>query len=140
MTPADMAATYAAAFPDQRAWTQDEFAALRAQTGCLIAGTPDSFAIGRAVIDEAELLTIATHPAKQRQGLGSATLSAFEDAACARGVTTIHLEVATDNAAALRLYANAGYVQTGRRKSYYPRANRPAVDALVLSKMILPHF
>lgn len=140
MTPDALAATYAAAFPDQRPWSPQEFADLLAHKGCVVAGTADSFAIGRAVLDEIELLTLATVPDQQRKGLATAALAAFEDAACARGVTTFHLEVAADNVAATALYAKAGYTQVARRKAYYVRPNRPAADALVMSKMMLPHF
>jgi len=130
MTPEALAATYAAAFPDSRPWSAQEIADLLAQKGCVFAGDADSFAIGRAVLDEVELLTIATAPHLQRQGLGAATLVAFETAATARGVTTFHLEVADDNIAAKTLYEKSGYAQVSRRKAYYPRPNRPAVDAI----------
>jgi ribosomal-protein-alanine N-acetyltransferase len=140
MTPEALAATYAAAFPDGRAWTAQEFTELLDHKGCVFAGTADSFAIGRAVLDEVELLSLATTPHLRRQGLAMTALHAFEDAATARGVTTFHLEVAADNAGALALYQKAGYAQIARRKAYYARPNRPSVDAIMMSKLMLPHF
>ena len=140
MTPEALATTYAAAFPDSRAWTTAEFADLLAHKGCIFAGNADSFAIGRAVLDEVELVTIATAPRLQRQGMGATTLIAFETAAIERGVTTFHLEVAADNIAAKALYEKAGYTQIARRKGYYARPNRSSIDAIVMSKLILPDF
>ena len=140
MTPEALAATYAAAFPQSRAWTASEFADLLAHKGSVFAGSADSFAIGRAVLDEVELLTIATAPHLQGKGIGTATLASFEAVAMARGVTTFHLEVADDNVAAKALYQKAGYAQIARRKAYYQRPNRLAVDAIVMSKLALPHF
>lgn len=140
MRPEHLAATYAAAFPDQRPWTAEEFTALLAHPSGFVVGRQDSFALGRYVVDEAELLTIATLPSHQRKGLGRAALSAFEDEAAMRGANTIFLEVATDNAPALALYKKAGYLQSGVRKAYYARPNRAAVDALLFAKTLTPNI
>jgi len=136
MTPHALAATYAAAFPDQRPWSANEFADLLDHPTSIVAGTPDSFCIGRVVVDEAEILTFATAPSHQRQGLGAATLQSFEHAAKHRGATIVHLEVAADNLAAAALYAKAGYTETSRRAAYYARPNRPAVDAVLMMKKL----
>jgi len=136
MTPQALAATYAAAFPDQRAWTAQEFETLISHPTGLIAGQTVSFCIGRVIVDEAEIVTIATLPNKQRQGLGTAALRAFEDAAMRRGAKVIHLEVAADNPNAAKLYTNAGYRETARRKDYYARPNRPSVDAVMMMKKL----
>ena len=58
MTPEAMAALYARAFPDGRAWSAEEIAALTAPPGFAVTA-PAGFALGRAVAGEAELVTIA---------------------------------------------------------------------------------
>lgn len=64
-----MAATHAAAFTQSRPWTTGEFAELLSSPLSLVVGDERCFALFRVIADEAELLTIATHPDHQRQGL-----------------------------------------------------------------------
>lgn len=134
MTPETLAAIHCAAFRDSRPWSAQEFASLLASDHCFLIHDDQSFALGRAIADEAELLTLATAPAARRQGRARARLAAFEDMARARGATSAFLEVAADNMAAQALYARAGYAETARRKGYYARPDGPAVDALILRK------
>jgi [ribosomal protein S18]-alanine N-acetyltransferase len=129
-----MAALHAAAMTVPRPWTEAEFAALLSTPGTFATGDATAFALGRAILDEAELLTIATHPDHRRLGLGRARLAAFEAEAAARGARTAHLEVAAGNAAALALYEGAGYARTGLRRGYYATASGPAADAILLAK------
>lgn len=135
MTPAEMAALYARAFPDRRAWTAEEIEALCAAPGFAVH-LASGFAVGRAVAGEADLVTIAVDPEARRRGLGRELLAAFEAAARAHGSETAFLEVAEDNAAALALYAGAGWTETGRREGYYRRG--PArVDAIMMCKSLV---
>jgi [ribosomal protein S18]-alanine N-acetyltransferase len=133
-----MAALHAAAMTTPRPWSEAEFAALLATPGVFATGDARAFAMGRVVLDEAELLTIATHPDHRRRGLGRATLAAFESAARARGATTAHLEVAADNAPALGLYEAAGYRRTGLRRGYYRTPGGVPEDAILLAKPLGP--
>jgi ribosomal-protein-alanine N-acetyltransferase len=48
-------------------------------------------------------------------------------------VKRLFLEVAADNAAALRLYKGLGFAAVGRRKAYYRRPGGQPVDAVVLA-------
>ncbi len=135
MTPEEMARTHARAFDGQaRAWSAAEFRALLDNHLTFATGDRHAFALGRASANEAELLTLATDPAYQRRGLARACLAAFETEARRRGARIAFLEVAADNAPALALYRVAGYAQTARRAAYYPRADGPAADALILRK------
>ncbi|MDM8167400.1 MAG: GNAT family N-acetyltransferase [Roseovarius sp.] len=137
MTPEEMATCHARAFAGQgREWAAQEFADLLDSPHVFAVGSPQTFALGRAVADEAELLTIATDPAHRRQGLARKTLSAFEATAAARGVTRTFLEVSAGNAAALALYRSAGYSETGRRRGYYRTPNGPE-DALLMAKRLV---
>ena len=47
------------------------------------------------------------------QGTGAALLAAARDAAIARGVRALHVEVGPDNHVARRLYVRSGYVDSG---------------------------
>ncbi len=96
---------------------------------------PPGFALGRVVLDEAELLTIAVDPDQQGQGLGRACLKAFEAEAARRGARDLHLEVAETNAPARALYRAAGWQETGCRKAYY-KAGEARIDAILMTKRL----
>lgn len=136
MTPDDMAALHARAFGDARPWSAQEFRALIDHPGTLFRGDARAFALGRVVLDEAELLTIATDPAHRRQGLARACLSDWEGGAMTLGARRAFLEVSADNAAALALYQTAGYARIGCRRAYYPRRDGAAADALVMARSL----
>lgn len=128
MTLQAMAALHAACFTRPRPWSADEFAALIAAPGAIVVTGQRGFLIGRVVLDEAELLTIAVDPASRRQGIGQRLVSRFLAAAHQAGAATAYLEVASDNAAALALYAASGWIAAGCRPNYYA----PGVDAAVM--------
>ena len=134
MTPAALAATHAEAFAGGEVWDAAAFEGLLATPGTFAAGEPRSFALIRVIFDEAEVLTLATHPDARRQGLAREALRQAEAEAARRGAARMFLEVASDNPAARALYEACGYVESGRRKGYYRRSDGPAADALVLRK------
>ncbi len=136
MTPADLAALHTAAMTTSRPWSAAEFESLLADRTTFLVTETTGFALGRAVADEAELLTVAVSPEHQRSRLGTRLLAAFEAEARARGAATAFLEVAEDNAPARALYARAGWQETGRRPAYYPRAGAPSAAAIVLRKAL----
>lgn len=136
MTPRQLAHIHAAAFAQSRGWSASEFAALTASPLCFVIAEPAGFALGRAIADEAELLTIATLPQARRQGLGRRLLAGFETTAAARGARQVFLEVAADNPAAIALYEAADWQHGGRRAGYYTRPGKASVDALVMTKKL----
>lgn len=137
MTPEALAALHAAAFAGTlRPWSSAEFASLLGQPGTLLESDPAGFALGRVAGPEAELLTLAVHPAARRRGLARRLVGAFEARAAAAGAEECLLEVALDNAAACALYDRLGYREAGRRPDYYPSAAGPRVDALLLRKQL----
>ncbi len=136
MTDAERALLHAACFVSPRPWSEAEFRDLSQDRFCFIEETPDALAVGRVIVDEAELLTIAVHPAQRKQGQGRALLARFLATARARGAQTAFLEVAADNAAAIALYQNAGFEQTGRRKGYYHHPDGKVVDALIMARPV----
>ncbi len=138
MTPRRMAAIHDAAMQVPRPWSEAEFAALLTDPGTLVATAGASFALGRVVLNEAELLTLATDPGHRRRGLARTALMRFHAAVATAGARRVILEVAQTNAPARALYAAAGYVQTGQRPRYYAFPGAAPVDALVLTLSLGP--
>ena len=119
MTPASLAATHGAAFTQARPWSEAEFAGLLTQRGVILLGDAKSFILGRVIGDEAEVITLATHPEFQRQGLAQSTLSDFTSQMRSLSVASIFLEVSETNTPAKSLYMNAGFKNVGYRPRYY---------------------
>lgn len=137
MPPAALAALFAAAFPQSRAWSKTEFQDMLAQPAAFLVTSEDQgFAIGRVILDEAELITLAVSTKARRSGVGTALLAQFETTAKTRGATRGFLEVAADNSAALALYQTHEWRESARRRGYYKRANGPNCDALILEKCL----
>lgn len=133
-----MASTHAAAFTQSRPWSEGEFADLLTNRLTFAIGDARCFALVRVIVDEAELLTIATHPDYQRQGLARAVMKNWQALAVQRGAVTAFLEVAADNLQACQLYAVSGYSICGNRPGYYPRQDGPAVDAQLMRRALVP--
>ncbi|WP_134724864.1 GNAT family N-acetyltransferase [Paracoccus luteus] len=141
MTPQELAALHARCFVHPPPWPAAAFAGLLSSPGVFLLTHPPGdapgcagFLLGRAAAGEAEILTLAVDPASRRAGAGRALVAAFAAEACRRGAETAFLEVASDNAAALSLYARAGWQVAGRRRAYYA----PGIDALVMRQPIDP--
>ena len=90
----------------------------------------------KEVGEEAELLSMGVIPGFRRRGVARATMEALARQALRRGAREMFLEVGVDNPSALHLYRILGFVEVGRRKNYYRRANRELVDALIM-KVVL---
>ncbi len=132
-----LAALYAESF--ETAWDEAAFESL-GQTGALsflaVAGeVPAGMIVVRAVLDEAEILTVATRPQMRGRKVGAILLDHALKQLAAVGAASVHLEVAVDNAAALALYRRSGFEQVGRRRGYYDRGDA-TVDALVLRRTL----
>jgi ribosomal-protein-alanine N-acetyltransferase len=134
LSPKEMARIHAAAFTQSRPWSEDEFSSLLSSPLAFAAGDARAFALVRVIAGEAELLTIATAPSHQRQGLGRNTMQIWQQLAQTHGADTAFLEVAADNTAAHDLYLAEGFVACGQRPGYYSRENAGSVDAIVMRK------
>lgn len=132
MTPEDLARTHAAAFTDQRPWSADEFASLLSQTGVILCGDAKSFVLGRVIVDEAEVLTVATDPDQQRKGLARAALAQFLVQAQSLGAVRVFLEVAETNYAAKSLYYNVNFEKIANRPRYYASKDGGKIGADIL--------
>jgi len=126
-----LAGLHAAAFPAP--WDATALAGLLTQAGVFAVEQPEGFILLRTVADEAEILTLAVRPGARRRGLGARLVRDGVAGAAARGATRLFLEVADDNAAALTLYARAGFSEAGRRPGYYARPDGVRQDALILA-------
>ncbi|PRY25565.1 ribosomal-protein-alanine N-acetyltransferase [Aliiruegeria haliotis] len=131
-----MAALHTACFTTPRPWSACELTGIMGTPGVFLSESAFGFALGRVVVDEAELLTLAVSPAHRRHGTGRALLAAFEAEARAEGARTAFLEVSADNAAALALYESSDYRQTGQRPGYYTGPDGTRIDALIYAKSL----
>lgn len=137
MSATDMAATHAAAFTEARPWTAAEFSNLLGQKFCHALGDANCFSLIRVIADEAELLTIATHPDAQRQGLAYACMNEWQQTAAALGAVRGFLEVAADNHPARALYSACGFEPCGLRTGYYARFDGKPVDAILMARELI---
>lgn len=124
-----MAAIHAAAFPPGEAWGTDAISLQLALPGAFgLIDERGGMLLGRVIVDEAEVLTLAVAPQARRQGIARALLEAARNETRLRGGRTIFLEVAVGNLPARELYCRFGFTEAGRRHRYYPDLS----DALVL--------
>lgn len=78
-------------------------------------------------VDEAHIATIATHPDYRRQGIARKLLTYALQSALREGAQSSFLEVRESNVPAQDMYRKFGYVEVGRRKSYYRDNNEDAI-------------
>ena len=125
MTPADLeeaaAVTHRA---DPFGWTLRNYAGALAAGNTLTVLVADGKIAGVSavmhVVDEAELLEIVIDPPEQGRGLGKLLLAHTLKEARRAGAARLFLEVRESNARARKMYTSFGFVQTGKRKNYYP--------------------
>lgn len=90
-----------------------------------------AFAI--SVCDEAEILKVAVLPEYRRRGAARGMISELERLLTGACVTRLLLEVRAGNTGARALYASAGFVEYGVRRSYYVS---PREDAVLMEKRV----
>jgi len=98
-------------------------------------GSIYAFIVARTVGGEWDIenLVVATH--LRRQGIASALIHDLIRQARTAGAHTILLEVRESNASARDFYNKAGFVERGRRRSYY---QEPEEDAICYSLELSP--
>ncbi|MDR1397123.1 MAG: ribosomal protein S18-alanine N-acetyltransferase [Desulfarculales bacterium] len=82
------------------------------------------------IADEAQIHTVAVHPALRGKGVASYLLKFSLRCARFRGARWASLEVRGSNSAARRLYEKLGFKLVGRRPAYY---RDPSEDALLMN-------
>lgn len=95
-------------------------------------GSTIGFALGRVASDECELLSLGVAPEHRARGIGAELLVAAMARAVAANAKRFFLEVAEDNAPALKLYRAHGLVPVGRRPDYYENAGGRRTAALTM--------
>lgn len=135
-TAKSCAALHAKCFTSPRPWDEAEFAAYLIDPLIVFNCSVSGFALGRVVVDEVELMTIAVDPAHRRAGIGAQLLNDFLAESQNRGAKTCFLEVAANNSAAISLYQASGFQTSGLRPKYYRQADGTSVDAFLLSKRL----
>jgi len=134
VTPGDarlLAVLHASAFP--RPWDEAAFEALLVTfNGLGLGAAGRGSSPCRAGAAEAEILPLAVTPLVRRNGAGRALVEAAATTAAARGADSLFLEVASDNVAALALYAETGFDPAGLRRNYYA----DGADAVVMRRTL----
>ncbi|KEP69150.1 alanine acetyltransferase [Thioclava dalianensis] len=132
MGPEDLSRLHAACFTTPRPWSAAEFADFLAQDGVFLVQEPGGFLLGRVIVDEAELLTLAVDPAQRRRGIARRLMAQFVAQCQTRNVCSAFLEVSETNAAARALYVATGWQESGRRRAYYRTPEGVPQDAVVM--------
>jgi [ribosomal protein S18]-alanine N-acetyltransferase len=121
-TPEMLASEFAES-PGRRLYlVAEQDQALIGYAGMLFTGGP-----------EADILTLAVHPSRWGNGIGTALLEALVQEAACRRCKQVFLEVREDNPRARDLYRRHGFVEIGVRRGYYQPSG---TDAIVMRKDI----
>ena len=88
---------------------------------------PQGFLVARPLGPEWELENIAVAATVRRRGLASRLLREFMDLARNHGAQAIFLEVRESNHPARKLYEKWGFVESGRRPTYYHDPGEAAI-------------
>lgn len=124
-TPLAFGSTHAreAAYPAERwhEWARDSATGGKQATFLAIAADADEpVGLAFALIDDdaetAHLFSMWVAPEARGTGAGTALLNAVVDWTTAQGARTLHTQVTTGNEPAARLYARAGFRDTGCRE------------------------
>lgn len=92
------------------------------------------FVLARAVVGEAEILTIAVAPDWQGHGLGRRLMDAVLAHAHGERVESVFLEVDETNKPAISLYRKLGFFRVGGRPDYYSDREGRKSAALVMRR------
>jgi [ribosomal protein S18]-alanine N-acetyltransferase len=126
-----------------RGWPSADFASYIADRDTPVYVACDAkrriagFAMLRLAADEAELITIAVEPRWRKKGVGRALMNALLTDLRMTPARRLLLEVAADNPAALRLYAQLGFTRISERQGYYARADGLPATAIVMARDLL---
>ncbi len=124
----------------EKGWDQTALRPLLATPGVfghlILDGTetaPVGFVLARSLAEACEILTIGVVPELRQSGHGTHLVNSVLTEAKRRGATSVTLEVADDNMAAIALYHRVGFSVVGRRPGYY-RREKGRVDARIMRR------
>ena len=81
------------------------------------------YLIVRKILDEYEILELATNIKNLRKGIASKLLKRLIEKAKKEDINKVFLEVSENNIAAIKLYLKLGFCKLGCRKNYYKTSN-----------------
>jgi ribosomal-protein-alanine N-acetyltransferase len=124
--------------PTAAHWPESDYqqAIEQAERRVLVAEESDEvlgFLVASTATTEWELENIAVSTLARRQGVGRALVNALIQRAKEAGAGEIRQEIRASNLAAQCLGQAVGFVQQGRRKSYY---RNPEEDALLFNHLL----
>ena len=114
-------------------WTSEQWTRELTDDNRIALGIDDAerqliaLAAGWLVADELQITAVAVAPHQRKQGLGTLIMKALIQRGGNAGAVEASLDVASNNQAAIALYASLGFVTTGSRRKYY----RDGGDALL---------
>ncbi|MCK4502541.1 MAG: ribosomal protein S18-alanine N-acetyltransferase [Desulfuromonadales bacterium] len=85
------------------------------------------------IVDEMQILNLATAPSARRNGVAAQLLEHTFNNFLPQELASVWLEVRSGNRAAITLYQRFGFVPQGTRRAYY----RDGEDALLMVKKVL---
>ena len=101
---------------------------------CMIlmnSGELASYCTVTTVLDEAQIINVATDTRYKRMGMAEKVLEAVIEECKNRNIVTISLEVRESNKAAIALYEKLGFEVMGKRNNFY---TNPTENAFVMVK------
>lgn len=113
-------------------WSEKSFRnELNHSHGIMLVALEGEVVLGYAgawmVVDEAHITTVAVAPNARRRGIGRTLTEKILTEAKEKGMACSTLEVRAGNEAAIELYKKLGFVETARRKGYYPDNKEDAI-------------
>jgi ribosomal-protein-alanine N-acetyltransferase len=90
-----------------------------------------SYCTVTTVLDEAQIINVATDSRFKRMGMAEQVLFRVFEECSNRGIVSISLEVRESNEGAIALYKKLGFEVLGKRKNFY---TEPIENALVMVK------
>lgn len=119
----------------EHAWSLDSIRSeLLLPEAVVLIGTLDGQAAGyisaRLVLETAFIGNVAVRPCHRGQGVAKALVQALLGQCRAAAGESVTLEVRPSNTPAITLYGSLGFVEVGRRKSFY---QHPTEDALLMT-------
>ncbi len=105
-------------------WPPERVAkAIRARDTNVLAADVKQHLVGFAIMDfgdtAAHLSLLAVKPSHQRCGIGTQMMAWLEEAALTAGITSVNLELRSNNFAARTFYRMRGYKETSYIPGYY---------------------
>lgn len=100
---------------------------------CMCDGKLVGYCTVATVLDEAQIINVATDANYRKRGVACGVLSFMLDECLQRGISSVSLEVREGNAAAIALYERLNFESVGIRKNFY---TKPRENALVMIKRL----